>query len=163
MGGSVYSYVFGIRLHVPNTFSALLKLSVFSTRDQGGENYICEFRSESQTWFADQFSQILVNLCDNDQEHRQKRNRTYVNSPRIGEYRIFVNILRHSRMNWCVIARTDFHIRYSPIFVYSANLEVPRMYAAHNDEYFDPHITCPLVLIQRSRLFSENKRKCSSG
>ncbi len=31
--------------------------------------------------------------------------------------------------------RTDFHIWYSPVFVYAANLDVPRMYLAHNDEY----------------------------
>ncbi len=77
----------------------------------------------------------------------QSWNRTYVNSTRIGKYRIFNNILEHSRINWRVIAKTDFHIRYSPIFIYLANLEVPRMYSAPNNEYREytntviPHIT----------------------
>ncbi len=38
------------------------------------------------------------------------------------------NILRHSRINWRVIARTDFPIRYLPIFVFSKNLEVRRIW-----------------------------------
>ncbi len=49
---SVYSYVFSNHLYVPNTFLALLNLSVFSTRDHVGKNLpIPTFlgaRSESQ-------------------------------------------------------------------------------------------------------------------
>ncbi len=56
----------------------------------------------------------------------------------MSEYRIFVNILGRSRINWRITARTDFHIQYSPIFLYLANLEVLRTYLAHNDEY----VTC---------------------
>ncbi len=78
--------------------------------------------------------------------------------PRIGDYRIFVNILRCSRINWWVIARTDFHLRYSPIFslifIYSPNLEMPRMYSAHSDEYWE----CMNALMRTLlvRLFSPN-------
>ncbi len=45
------------------------------------------------------------------------------------------NILECSRINWRVMVRIDFHIRYSPIFVFSENLEVPRIYLTHNVEY----------------------------
>ncbi len=82
------------------------------------------------------------------------QNLIYINSPRIGEYR---NILGHSRTNWRVIVRTDFHILYSPIFVRSANLEVSRMYLAHNDkywvyEYTDLRITCSPILCYSPRI-----------
>ncbi len=90
-----------------------------------------------------------------------RRNCTYTISRRIREYRIFVNILGRSRINSRVITRTDFHIKYSPILVYSSNLEVPRMYSAHNDEYRE--CSCLPFLAQRSRLFSENKRMCRSA
>ncbi len=54
MCGSAYLYVFGIHLYVQNTFLAFSVLSVFSIQHKKGENYIAEFRSESQ-W-------ILVNM-----------------------------------------------------------------------------------------------------
>ncbi len=58
---------------------------------------------------------------------------------------------------------TDLYIGYSPIFVYSANLDVPRMYSEHNDEYEECSITCSPILGQHSRLFSENKLMYSSA
>ncbi len=48
MCGSAYLYIFSIRLYAPNTFSALPNLSVLSTGDKGGDNYIREYRNESQ-------------------------------------------------------------------------------------------------------------------
>ncbi len=86
-----------------------------------------------------------------------RRNHTYASSQRIGEYRIFVNILGRSRISWRVMARTDFHIEYLPIFVYSANLEVPRLnsaYLVHNEEYRE--CTNTLIRTLLVRLFSEN-------
>ncbi len=72
---SAYSYVFGICLYGPNTFSVLPNLSVFSTRNNGGQNYICEYRSESywilvNTGSADQFSQLYINRRKNAREYR---------------------------------------------------------------------------------------------
>ncbi len=63
-------------------------------------------------------------------------------------------ILRCSRINWWVIARTDFHIPYSSIFVFSPNLEVPRIYSAHYDEYRE--YTNTLIHTLLVRLFSSN-------
>ncbi len=84
-------------------------------------------------------------------------NHTYIDSPRMAENRRIPNmhnILGHCRINWRVIAKTDFHIRYSPIFVFSKNLELLKMYSAHNDEYGE----CTNILIHTSlvRLFSPN-------
>ncbi len=80
-----------------------------------------------------------------------------------GEYRIFVNILEHSRINWQIITRTDFHIRYSLIFVYSKNLEVPRTYSTHNDEYQEwTNTLIRALLVRFVRLFSPNVLGCSS-
>ncbi len=62
--------------------------------------------------------------------------------------------LSSSRINWRVIARTDFCTGYSPIFVYSAKLEVPRMYLAHNDDYRE--CTNTLIHPLLVRLFSSN-------
>ncbi len=81
-------------------------------------------------------------------------NRTHANSRRMGKYRIFVNILGRSRINWRVMARTDFHKVYSPIFVYSANLEMLRMYSARNGKYRECTNTSILTLLVR--LFSPN-------
>ncbi len=63
---SVYSYDFCICLYVLNTFLALPKLSVFSTRDKGDKNYFCEYRNESQQVLANigclvQFLLLFVN------------------------------------------------------------------------------------------------------
>ncbi len=80
-------------------------------------------------------------------------NRTYIDSMRMAENRRIWNIRHHSRAflhkltSNRVIVRTDFHIQYSPIFlsifVYSTNLEVPRMYSARNNEYGE----CANILI----------------
>ncbi len=87
-----------------------------------------------------------------------RRNHKYVNSPRMVKNRQIpniYNILGHSRINWWVIAKTaDFHIRYSPIFVFSENLEVPRIYSAHDDEYRE--YTNTLIRILLVHLFSRN-------
>ncbi len=61
---------------MPSTFSTLPKLSAFSTQDKGGKNYICEYRNERQqilgnAGYAGQFSQLLVNLCENIRECQQ--------------------------------------------------------------------------------------------
>ncbi len=67
MCGLAYSYVFSIRLYVPNTLMALSKLSVFSIGDKGDKNYIC---GESQrilvnAGYVDPLSPLFVNLCEN--------------------------------------------------------------------------------------------------
>ncbi len=67
-----------------------------------------------------------------------RRNRTYLDSLRMAKNRQIPNIrniLGLSRINWRVIARTDFCIGYSPIFVFSENLEGLKIYSTHNEEY----------------------------
>ncbi len=117
---------------------------------------------------------LFCSLLPNKEVHNEccisRRNHPYANSWKIGEYRIFVDILGRSRINWRVIARTDFHIEYSPIFsptfVYSTNFKVPKMYSAHNDKYQE--CTNTLIRTLPVRLFSPNvlgysKRMCGSA
>ncbi len=48
MCGAAHSHVFSIRLYVLNTFLVLPNVSVFSIQDEGGENYIPGYSSESR-------------------------------------------------------------------------------------------------------------------
>ncbi len=100
---------------------------------------------------------LLLGYITLEAKYVLRWNHTYVNSLRIDENRRIPNIrniLRRSRINWRVIARTDFSIRYSPIFVFSENLEVPRIYSAHDDKYWE--YTNTLIRTLLIRLFSPN-------
>ncbi len=87
----------------------------------------------------------------------QRQNRTYVDSLWMAKNRWIPNICKIfscSCINWRVFVRTDFHIWYSQIFVFSKNLEVPGIYSAHNDEYRE--YTNTLIRTLLVRLFSTN-------
>ncbi len=88
-----------------------------------------------------------------------RRNHTYVNSLRMADNRRIPNIhniFERSHINRRVIGELTFYIWYSPIFVFSKYLEVPRMYSVHNDEYWE--YTNTLIHTLLIHLFSPNVR-----